>query len=82
MGSRDFAGGPLVKTPRFQCRGCSFNPWLRNYNLTCCMVVAKKKRIWALESHLNSNTSFTPCQFAVWIKSFIFLTFSFLICKI
>ena len=26
----DFPGGPLVKTPRFQCRGHGFNHWLGN----------------------------------------------------
>ena len=25
---RDFPGGPVVKTPRFHCRGHRFNPWL------------------------------------------------------
>ena len=24
---RDFPGGPLVKSPRSQCRGSGFNPW-------------------------------------------------------
>ena len=24
---RDFPGGPVVKTPHCQCRGCWFNPW-------------------------------------------------------
>ena len=23
---RDFPGGPVVKTPCFQCRGCRFSP--------------------------------------------------------
>ena len=27
---RDIPGGPVVKTPHFQCRGCEFNPWLEN----------------------------------------------------
>ena len=26
----DFLGGPVVKTPHFQCRGCGFDPWLEN----------------------------------------------------
>ena len=25
---RAFPGGPVVKTPRFHCRGCGFNPWV------------------------------------------------------
>ena len=28
--SREFPGGPVVRTPRFHCRGCRFNPWLGN----------------------------------------------------
>ena len=28
--SRDFPGGPVVKTPRFQCRGRGFDPWSGN----------------------------------------------------
>ena len=28
--SRDFPGGPVVKTPRFQCRGRGFDPWWGN----------------------------------------------------
>ena len=27
---RDFPGGPVVKTPHFQCRGCEFDPWSEN----------------------------------------------------
>ena len=26
----DFPGGPVVKTPYFQCRGHKFNPWSGN----------------------------------------------------
>ena len=26
--SRDFPGGPVVKTPRFYCKGHGFHPWL------------------------------------------------------
>ena len=31
--SKDFAGGPVVKTPHFQCRdgvGLEFDPWAGN----------------------------------------------------
>ena len=28
--SRDFPGGPVVKTPHSQCRGDGFSPWLGN----------------------------------------------------
>ena len=27
---RDFPGGPVVKTPRFHCKGSGFDPWSRN----------------------------------------------------
>ena len=30
-GFRDFSGGPVAKTPRSQCRGPGYNPWLGNY---------------------------------------------------
>ena len=26
----DFPGGPVVRTPRFHCRGLRFNPWMGN----------------------------------------------------
>ena len=26
----DFPGGPVVKTPRFRCRGHGFHPWSGN----------------------------------------------------
>ena len=26
----DFPDGPVVKTPRFQCRGSGFDPWSGN----------------------------------------------------
>ena len=29
-GLRDFSGGPVVKTPHFQCRGRRCHPWLGN----------------------------------------------------
>ena len=28
--TRDFPGGPVVKTPCFQCRGHEFDPWSGN----------------------------------------------------
>ena len=28
---RDFPGGPVVKTPCFQCRAPGFDPWSGNY---------------------------------------------------
>ena len=35
----DFPGGPVVKTPHFQCTGCRFDPW---YDPTCPGVQPKK----------------------------------------
>ena len=45
---RDFPGGPVVKNPCFQCKGCGFDPWPGNYDPTCSMVCQKKKgaEIW------------------------------------
>ena len=31
----------MVKTLHFQYRGCSFDPWLGNRGLTCCVVSQK-----------------------------------------
>ena len=28
--NRDFLGSPVVKIPHLQCRGCGFDPLLRN----------------------------------------------------
>ena len=32
----DFPGGPLVRNLPSQCKGHRFDPWLRNYDPTCC----------------------------------------------
>ena len=32
----DFPGGPAVKTPRSQCGGPEFDPWLGNYITHAC----------------------------------------------
>ena len=34
----DFPGGPVVKTPHFQCRGHGFSPWWGNWDPTCHVV--------------------------------------------
>ena len=39
--SRDFSGGPVAKTPCFQCKGLRFDPWSKNLvskwlDPTCC----------------------------------------------
>ena len=37
----DFPGGPVVKTPHFQCMGYRFDPWLKNQEPTCHRVQPK-----------------------------------------
>lgn len=32
---RDFPGGPVIETQRSQCRGCTFDPCLGNWDPTC-----------------------------------------------
>ena len=42
--SKDFPGGPVVKTPRFQCRGRGFDPWSGELRSHVPCGVAKKKK--------------------------------------
>ena len=42
--ARDFPGVPVVKTPRFQCRGHRFDPCLGNWDPTCHVAWPKKKK--------------------------------------
>ena len=42
--SRDFPGGPVVKTPCFKWQGLRFNPWLENLDPTCHVMWPKKKK--------------------------------------
>lgn len=41
--SRGLPGGPVVRTPRFHCRG-PVHPWSGNYNPECCKVQPEKKK--------------------------------------
>ena len=41
----DWSGGPVVKSPCFQCRGHRFHPWLGNYDPACHMVQPKIKTL-------------------------------------
>lgn len=43
---KDFPGGPMVKTPSFQCRGCiaCSIPGSRNQDLTCHVAWLKNRR--------------------------------------
>ena len=36
--SRECPGGPGVKAPRFQSRGCGFEHWSGNYDPMCCSM--------------------------------------------
>ena len=40
----DFHGGPMVKTPRFHCRGQRFSLWLGNYDPACYVEWPKRVR--------------------------------------
>ena len=41
---REFPGCPVVKTPRFQCRGPGgFHPWLGNKDPTCYAAQQKRR---------------------------------------
>ena len=44
MTVRDFPGDPVVKTPRFHCKGHGFDAWWGNQDPTCCVVQQKKKK--------------------------------------
>ena len=41
---RDFPGGPVVRTPRFHCRGSGFNPWSGELRSRKPTGMAKKER--------------------------------------
>ena len=38
---RNFPGGPVIKTLRFQCRGRRFDPWSENEDPTWCAAEPK-----------------------------------------
>ena len=42
--TRDFPGGPAVKIPCFQCRGCRFDPWLRGIKIPHNSAAWPKRR--------------------------------------
>ena len=41
---QDFPSGPVVKTPRFHCRGNGLDPWLGKFHTP--QSAAKKKKKW------------------------------------
>ena len=56
---QDFSGGPVVKTPHFQGRGC--NPQLGNKDPICHMAWPKKKVPRATEySYVKKYSYFIP----------------------
>ena len=42
--SRDFPGGPVVKTLHFQHRGHEFNPWSGKIHMPCGQKIKFKKK--------------------------------------
>ena len=52
--NRDFQGGPLVKTLRFQCRGMGWIPGLGKKipHAMCCVVKKKKNNIEHINIHM------------------------------
>ena len=55
--SRDFAGGPVVRTLRSHCQGSGFNPWSGNYNNPTAMRPKNKTktlqtRVFSLKNSL------------------------------
>ena len=55
--SRDFPGGPVVKTPLFLCRGHGFEPWSGNEDPICHMAWPKNKKLKNYEEGLSRSFS-------------------------
>ena len=53
---RDFPGGPVVKTPHCQCRGCRFNPWSGVYDPTCHAAQPKDKKNKTRTHYIHEGT--------------------------
>ena len=58
----DFPGGPVVRTPRFHCRGRRFDPWSGNWDPACHTLHSKKKKkglctFWATPTMLSAIDS-------------------------
>ena len=52
----NFTGSLLVKTLCFQCRGCRFDSWLGNYEISrATQRGQKKEKLHKRLSHYNSN---------------------------
>ena len=88
----DFPGGPVVKTLRFQCSGCGFDPWsgkLRSHMPRCARPKNKKKekKSWVHTSQahfhldywhnsLESNESHLVHINSISLKSYYSLTYT------
>ena len=48
----------MVQTPCCQCKGCGFNPWSGNQDLTCCAVWPKNTSEHARMDVCNSRPHF------------------------
>ena len=42
----DFPGSPVVRTPRFLCRGYGLDPWPGNQDPASCTAQPKKKNLF------------------------------------
>ena len=61
LNSRDFPGGPVVKSLRLQCRGHGFNSWLGNLRSHMPCDWAKKKFLIKIEQE----------TLTVWVKKYM-----------
>ena len=53
-----FPGDPVVQILRFHCRGCGFNPWLRQWRSH--MPCRKKKKKSIKQTHVNTHRFMSP----------------------
>ena len=58
----DFPGGPVAETLCSQCRGHRFNPWLGNYDPTCCAAQPKE---FFFFKFLKVTPKVTNCKFNI-----------------
>ena len=57
--NENFSGSLMVKALHFQCRGCQFNSWSGNEDLTCHRVWPKKKKKEEKTPVIMANTHST-----------------------
>ena len=55
--SGEFAGGPVVRTPRFHCREHGFGPWSGNEDPTCCPAQSNKSVPFTRQRHLVQEST-------------------------